>query len=262
VKGLDVLRPNFFNSDFEISAFHHPLRDKAKAALLDRLGNIEKGAEAIHEVEKWLGFYPVGVRAFDKAPRAVDYLETLKPISKRANKLYNDLNKLNPWITSAIEIRGIYAESEALGHSVDIDALKISLHALIDAAENVISEKGQTESRGRPKGETLRIVVGQLRRIFARYYRGGNSLRSTRGAINPLSEREYDEQEFIEIALKDANIPCPQNIRSLFDEPRVALPHERNKVLEKIARQHRKADQKKPSRKQKPSRKLKRHSRH
>jgi hypothetical protein len=231
----------------------HPLSENAKTELLERLGldskipdDANKGAKALRVVEYWLGFYPGGVDALDNAPRSADYRQTLTPIRKRAYKLCNDLCELNQWMCEAVEIR-----------DVDVNALKLSLIALVDAIGKAVSEMGNTESRGRPKDQALRQVVGELRRIFMRYHRGANLQRSIKGAVTPLSERENEEVEFVEIALDEANIDHPQNLRSLFDEPGAALPHERNKVIKKLVRDH----QQRTARKKKPTRKSKSRSR-
>ena len=114
------------------------------------------------------------------------------------------------------------------------------------------------ESRGRPTRKALRAIVGELREIFAEFYDeaeinfgslgeaqieidlddGFGKLPnsdeepysdeepcesivapSQRGAIKLLSDKEANEVEFVQIALKAADISAPiKDIRSLFKE--------------------------------------------
>ena len=93
------------------------------------------------------------------------------------------------------------------------------------------------ESRGPPINVALRIVIDKLRRVFAKHYRGPPHERINTGSVSNLSERENDEIEFVSVALNDAGIEYPENIRSLFDgAPAIAGGEVRQEAVERLAK--------------------------
>jgi hypothetical protein len=114
---------------------------------------------------------------------------------------------LNDWLTEALSANG--ADPNVIGASL------LQLYAAVSAT---VKQYEGTESRGQPKRHALRWVILELRSIFNRYYQGGDDERKEHGASKPLSEREANEEKFIKVALADAKIPAPRNIRQYFDD--------------------------------------------
>lgn len=220
------------------SARPHVLSESTKKVLIGLLGldiisevDSKRAGQALHKVEHWLGFYPGAVQAKAGVPGPADYRAVLVPIRTRVSGLANRLRGLHPWMRRELEVRG-----------ANVDSLEEDLTKLGDVISSTIADIGSGGGRGKPKDAALRVLIGKLRRVFIRYHAGnyvvGVLSRRTTGAINPLSKPEAEEVDFVETALQDAGIPCPQNIRRLFDEPDAALPYVvlRQKVMEKIAR--------------------------
>ncbi len=211
----------------------HILSDTAKEELVNLLGfdcklsnAPDQAVKALRKIEKWLGFYPGAVVALKNAPTAADYRETLMPIGKSARALDSDLRDMHSWIRNSLA-----------ACKVDVEKLEIALNALVNATESILKEKANVDSRGRPQQEALKKVIGELRKIFVLYYCGNaRTDQQKTGSIKLLSERENDEVEFIKIALEDASIQYLDDIRRYFDEPEVALPEERDRVMDKLAR--------------------------
>ncbi len=235
-------RPRLKRGSPAWSARPHVLSESAEKELAGLLGlddpsapDSKRASEALREIERWLGFYPGAVQAHVKVPRSADYRAILPPIEAGATGLVSKLGGLNPWMRDALEVRG-----------ANVASLEEALTELRDATSSTIGDIGSGESRGKPKDIAFRVLIGKLRRVFIRYYAGGDFRRRTTGAVKPLSESQGDEVDFVKIALRDAGIPCPRNIRRLFDEPDAALPLERQEVIEKIAGKVRQARQAQP----------------
>jgi hypothetical protein len=78
--------------------------------------------------------------------------------------------------------------------------------------------------RGRPTSDPRTQVIDELRRIFKRFYAAENSARKPRrGARSDLSDREWNEAEFVATALDAAGIPHLDDIRRHFTAPGAAL---------------------------------------
>jgi hypothetical protein len=100
--------------------------------------------------------------------------------------------------------------------------------------------------RGRPRGDPRMKVIDELRRIFLRFYAGGDANRYSYGSVRPLSARESDEAEFVALALDAAGIPHLRDIRRHFTAPGAATLYrgDREAQIEKLVvkvRQMRKA---------------------
>lgn len=161
-------------------------------------------ASAMHEIEARLGDFPKLVKGMDEEPRATDYRQSLIPIRKQAESLIDKLCGLNFWEINALR-DAKYGDPVA------------ALCELVNASNDVLKSIGG-ESRGRRKNAALKLIIVELRSIFAQNYQGGERGRRQDGAAESLSQKEYDEIEFIKTALDDADIPRPKNLRPLFDD--------------------------------------------
>ena len=180
------------------------------------------------KVENWLGFYSAGVNVLDEAPRAADYRRALKPIHRKAIELYNALSGLNDLMCEALEAEG-----------ADVNGIEQSVLQLVETSRKALENKKSGESRGARTNNALMQVIRELRRIFCGYYEGPKAQRTKRGAFQTLSPQERAELDFLFTALRDARIIAEkykQELPRLIKDPRCALLHERNAVIERIAR--------------------------
>lgn len=207
------------------TAPHHRLSDDTRQELISFLGldptvrpdELGVANHALAEVEKWLGFYPGADTAHKNAPKASDFVRSLSSAEKLALKLQRNLNDSHQWIRSEITECG-----------ANLEALNLELEKLLDAAKTIQAKYESVESRGPPKFEALRHLVFKLREIFDQFYQ--DSVRPGRkiGFLQPLSEFESAEQDFIMISLDDAEIPfTKKQLRRLLDEPNVTLKSNR-----------------------------------
>jgi hypothetical protein len=90
--------------------------------------------------------------------------------------------------------------------------------------------------KGRPKNDPLMTLIGKLRLVFAHEYVGGESKREPKRGSLPLSQREECERAFVKCALEAAGIECIDDVRRYFDQPGAALPSDRARMINKIAR--------------------------
>lgn len=161
-------------------------------------------AKAMHEIEVRLGSYPGLVKAMDEEPRAADYKQSLKPIRDQAFSLIQKLCALNYWEINALR-------DARYGDPVT------ALCDLVNASDDAL-RRTSGESRGRRKNAALKLIIVELRSIFAHNYQGGERRRRRNGTAESLSQKENDEIDFIKTALNDAAIPHPANLRRIFDD--------------------------------------------
>lgn len=150
---------------------------------------------ALRSIESCLGAYRGGVTSLDHAPRAVDYRDAMRPLTKQAVLLTKTLTHLNQWMVDALLLEGVNVSKAAklLGN-------------LFDAAQAVSVRYKSTSSSGHPKTLALEMVVQQLRQIFAKYASKRQTVPSGAGLMRRLSAQDSAEARFVAIALKDARI--------------------------------------------------------
>lgn len=150
---------------------------------------------ALSLIEYALGAYSGGVTFLDHAPRAADYRDAMKPLTKQAVLLAKTLTDLNPWMVDALLLEG-----------VNVSEAATFVGNLVDAAHAVSVRYTSTSSSGHPKTTALEIVVQQLRQIFAKYASKRQTVPSGAGPVRGLSAQDSAEARFVAIALKDARI--------------------------------------------------------
>ena len=75
--------------------------------------------------------------------------------------------------------------------------------------------------------------------IFSKYYAEGSSERiRLKGAAESLTDREFAEAQFIEVALEGTDIPIPENIRRLFMKQGGSLLSEREESLTRMRKRY------------------------
>lgn len=187
--------------------------------------------DIVRDVEKWLGFYDPAKKAFSNLPTPTDYKRAL--IALDANELtsHADVKNFHQRILDTVE-KCRMDPSNAKKNANEMNAaIRIKLNA-----------QAEVESRGRPRKEVKLKLIRELRKIFDKYYIKGNCQREKlKGAAEKLSDREFDEVQFIEVACKGAKIQLPENPRRLFMTPEGSLPWERNELLARMAKKYSKA---------------------
>ncbi len=202
-------RPGPNNSSPRFYAYPHSLSERTKVELLSVLNlDSELAGKVFAEAEKILGTYPGAVEALDNEPSGAYYRDQLKPIGRDAFDLSVRLLGLNDYLADTLTANG-----------ADPNVIAVALLNLHSAATTLVKQCESADSRGKPQRLALRWVISELRNIFNRYYQDCDEEQNNHGAINPLSMREADEEEFIKFALADANISAPNNIRQYFNEP-------------------------------------------
>jgi hypothetical protein len=174
--------------------------------LLERLGTDEvedhdareeKETRAILLIEHILGAHGGAVEALNRAPRAADFRDTLQPLRQQADKLREQLQRLGDRFRKPLEARGI--------NSRELEDKLGMLWAACGAVIERISAD-QPESRGRPVDAAHSYIVADLQKVFDKCYSGPDGAPVSHGAVTPLSEREANKQEFVELALHFAGI--------------------------------------------------------
>ena len=222
-------------------AVSHPLSKDARSDLLGLLGlgstyntNDQRHIDAMRSVENWLAFHAPAAKAFSNLPKPADYRRALSILEANEWTLPDSGSQFHQRILDTIE-----------NCRKDHRNAKRSMNETNDAIRAILSAQADSESRGRPRHESLLKVIRELRKIFAKYYAKGHPKREKlKGPVEKLSDREFDEVHFIENALCYANISPPDNLRRLFVDPEVALPWERDKIItsaaRKISKKHKK----------------------
>lgn len=200
----------------------HPLSIESRNKLIELLGyDSERDKDnndlnlGIMDVEAHLGFYFMGVEAFDNKPRPSDYREMFNNLQQQSTKLLNDLTGMN----------GFYSEKFTLEKSsVDLNDIKKALKSIIDVSARVIKEYKSKSSKGAPMYTALMEVIRNLRGIFRNNYCGEYTGSTKKGAFKKRSTEEIYEIKFVETALLDANIiPVNKSTETLerhFRDPR------------------------------------------
>ncbi len=199
----------------------HTLGNSARTELASLLGlddatEHKRQVRALARVEMVLGSYAAAVSALDNAPRAADYRARLVPIGKEAFALLNSVCALDAWMKDAITLELKDAHS-ADAHLPDgIAVVEFALGALADATVKAVKRYGDEQSLGRKGRPALLATIAALRRIF-REARGDDADERVRhGAQSNFTEYENEELDFLRVALKDANIEHPTNLRDLI----------------------------------------------
>ena len=119
-----------------------------------------------------------------------------------------------------------WIRDELIRTPIDLDKLYVELEKLLDVSRSIQGKYEGIESRGAPKKEALRYVILELREVFGRFYQGPNLRRREIGFVQPLTEYESEEKDFIKYSLDDANnIPYgdEDDLRRLLREPNLAV---------------------------------------
>jgi hypothetical protein len=217
-------------------AHAHRLSDGARQVLRELLGVLPSDTSeqceaqdlALLDVEQWLGFQPVAEKHVDHAPYPSDYVAKFDPMWKSAESLLENITKISGYYSEALTKRG-----------VDLNEAEQVLFKLTNAAYKAAEEyKAIPNPKGARKSTALKKTVLELRLAFQKGYRGENSPREKQGAFETLSPREQSERAFVEVALRDARL-IPKSYTGLaafFHDPECALPSERAKTIERIAK--------------------------
>lgn len=213
------------------TAQHHRLSEGTRQELISLLGldpsaepkDIEIANHALAEVEKWLGSYPGAESTLKGAPKASDFVRSLSSIEIDTLKLLRNLKDSHQWI-----------RDELIRTPIDLDKLYVELEKLLDASRSIKGKYEGIEIRGAPKKEALRHVILELREVFGRFYQGPNLRRREIGFLQPLTEYESEEKDFIKFSIDDANnIPYgdDDDLRRLLREPNLAVKSDRRKSI-------------------------------
>lgn len=132
-------------------------------------------------------------------PRSVDYVNSYKNISKKADVLLKVISNQNEFILD-----------DFIFEDVDINKTKKVISNLITKSNNLLNKwDGFESSKGRPRDTTLHMAIKTIRTLFRKYYKGESTDRKKRGMITSLSCEERKERCFIKVALKKRT----QNLR-------------------------------------------------
>lgn len=232
-------KPKTGTADF--SVISHPLINKTRSDLIGLLGlgstynkNDQRHFDAIRDVENWLAFHAPAAKAYSDLPKPADYRRALTILEANEWIVFDGRNQFHQRILDTIE-----------KCRKDPRNANKSTNEINDAIRAIFNSQADSESRGRPRHKSILKVIRELRKIFAKYYAKGHPKREKlKGPAEKLSDREFDEVQFIETALRNAGIPSPDNLRRLFVDPEVALPSERDKIItaaaRKISKKHKK----------------------
>lgn len=188
---------------------------------------IKNPYDAILYVESALGLGVEGAQHLDNIPRPADYREAFRPVGRTAWKLLNTLTSWTEYFCGQFTLRG-----------QDIHEVERALAILVDVSAAVTRDMAGKSSKGARKQNALTEVIRRLRRTFRDYYQGKRTERNRQGAFESLAQWEKDELAFVDTALLAARLVRKghYDLPRLFRDPRCALPEERAKVVERIAR--------------------------
>jgi hypothetical protein len=207
----------------------HPLSDTAKAKLLDELLGADDAPLIIGEIEAALGICVDGAEHIDNPPRPADYVRAFNSLKSKSQGLSEELFSIN-----------YYYDEQLSNHGVDPNNIAVELLKLAEVSKAIVQEFVGKSSKGARKNTALLESIRRLKRIFRYSYRGPVTERQKRGAFMRLSEWESRQQRFIRTALTDARCirqSCTdRELQRLIHDPRCALPQERNRVIERLAR--------------------------
>jgi hypothetical protein len=154
------------------------------------------------EVSRLLGLYLPAVQALDNAPRASEYVQSFGRLATQACDLRRGLDVLSPHVREQLDA---YLIARSTG---SLESAEKAIRDLVTSLEEGQRSWRKTgvKSSGRPKQVALRMVVGDLRAVFRRYYRGPLDANGKRGKFIRRREMEKRERDFITAALSDAHI--------------------------------------------------------
>ena len=120
------------------------------------------------------------------------------------------MTSLSYWMTEAIKLEGL-----------DIHETEKSLATFFDTATRVINVYQGKESRRGTKKEALRMLVGNLRAVFEKYYFSEENLYhyddfSDAPDRREKSARNESEEEFLRYLLDLIGLKYPKRISDLF----------------------------------------------
>ncbi len=171
-------------------------------------------AQVTREVESWRFVAAVSESDFF-GPALGTYPRVIASIRDHAAKLLQKVRTLRPLIKALLGSKG-----------ANLQQVEIVLTSLGLASDMLESElKSQKRQRGPREHQVQHEIVGQLRGIFKRHYRGPREVRKMRGAIKRPSVVRKLEIEFVGIALRDLGTHfhfSNQKLIRLFDDPRCA----------------------------------------
>ena len=203
------------------NARHHRLSDDARESLIAALSldllNTEdelfKANQALDKVAKCLSSYNGAEKILKNAPKPSDFVRSMSKIERDTARLLSNLNDSHQWILD-----------ELVRTHNDIEKLTLELNRLQDASLCIKEKYEGIESRGAPKQKALRHVILCLREICHQYYQGPKTSRREIGYIEPLSEYENEEREFIKFALDDTKIPyTKKDLDRILAEPSMTV---------------------------------------
>jgi len=214
-------RPKRKSGNTKFSAKAHRLSDHARKDLIGALSldllNTEdelfKANQALEQVAKCLSSYGGADKVLRNAPKPSDFVRSMSMIERDTAKLLSNINDAHQWVLD-----------ELVRTNTDLEKLKLELEKLQGASLCIKDKYAGIESRGAPKQEALRHVILVLREIFDQYYQGPITSRREIGYIEPLSEYENEERDFIKFALDDAKIPCTKkDLNRILAEPSMTV---------------------------------------
>jgi hypothetical protein len=174
----------------------------------------------LHDVYVLLDQYKVAVSVLDNYPTPAYFRDRLGGVNADIDRMLSRLRSLDEWV------RPLLAAWVEEDRAPSINEIEHSLESLRSSATHALETLEGGESRGRPAGHALQMLISGLREVFAREYRGGSTAKRKQfGSVTALSEREADEREFVKATLKGARIPHPQDLAPFF----VAEPKARNR---------------------------------
>lgn len=220
-----MTKPKPKQASRRFTAYPHQLKPETRSALKQALNNQDD--KVIEKVESVLAIGTVGPHHLDEIPRPADYVAKFKPIEKDAIGLLNCIFNLGDYYQEQFEEMG-----------VDINAIEGALINLVNVASGVVGKYRSQPSKGAKRDNARCEVIRRLRIIFHENYRGEVSGRTKMGGFVIRSIEEASEFTFIELALRDARLISQSyaGLDRLIKDSRCAIPSDRARIVDKIAR--------------------------
>ncbi len=223
-------KPKTGTADFYADSYPLSAKERSRLVGLLALGLTYdakdlRHIEVMQAIEKWLGFYAPAKKAFSNLPTPADYKRAQIALDADGLTSHDDVNQFHQRILDTVE-----------KCRMDPSNAKKNANEMNAAIRAILNAQAEVDGRGRPREEVKLKLIRELRKIFAKYYAKGHPKRKKLpGAAEKLSEREFDEVQFIEVAFEAANISVIDNVRRLFMKPEGSLPCERNELLTRMA---------------------------
>ena len=168
----------------------------------------------LRDVAILLGVYNLNVELVDNGPSPAQFRDGLRPVVSKTDKLLAHLRSLDE------RTRGLLDAWLTESGAPCLAEIERNLDVLYGAASQAVNSLQTYAGPGRRTQFALRELIGRLRDVFGREYRGSaNTQRVRAGSVESLSEREYDERDFVTIALDAAGIPYPADLAPFFAKP-------------------------------------------